>query len=120
MRQRTLFLLLDVVVAALLVGGEEGEGDHRAAGGKLGVAPGRRRRAEPERDRQSAGVGHLRGERALPDQVVEGELVAVQLPLELLRVRNESPAGWIASWASCAFFTLRAYWRGASGIESGP
>ncbi len=30
-------------------------------------------------------VGHLRGERALPDQVVERQLVAVQLALQLLR-----------------------------------
>ena len=93
MRERALLLLLDVVVAALLVGGEEAaERDHRPGGGELGVAPGRRRRAEPERDGQAARVGHLRGERPLPDQVVEGELVPVQLALELLR-RPEGVAG---------------------------
>ena len=92
-RERTLLLLLGVVVAALLVGGEEAaERDHRARGGELGVAPVRRRRAEPQRDGLPARIGHLRGERPLPDQVVEGELVPVQLALELLR-RPEGVAG---------------------------
>jgi hypothetical protein len=35
-------------------------------------------------------------------------------------VRKLSPAGRIASCASCAFFTLRLYWRGCSGTYSAP
>ena len=31
-----------------------------------------------------------------------------ELPRDLVGVRNESPAGRIASWASCAFLTLRS------------
>ena len=33
---------------------------------------------------------------------------------------NCDPAGRIASWASCAFFTLPRYERGASGRNSAP
>ena len=35
-------------------------------------------------------------------------------------MRNESPAGRIASCASCAFFTLLVYTRGESGTYSAP
>ena len=73
-----------VVVAALLVGGEEAaEGDDRAGGRELGVAAVRGRRAEPHRDGLAAGVGHLRGDGALPDQLVERELVAAELAGQL-------------------------------------
>src|SRR4026207_2436991 len=86
MRERALLLLRAVVVAALRVGGEEAaERDHGPGGGELRVATGRRRRAQPERDRQAAGVRPLRGARPFPDQVVEGELAPVRPPCELLR-----------------------------------
>ena len=92
-RERPLLFALDLLVAALLVGRQEAtEGDHGARGGELGVAARLRCRAEAERNRQPARVGHLRGQRSLPDQVVERELVAVQLACEVLR-RAEVVAG---------------------------
>ena len=54
------------------------------------------------------GVVHLRGHRALPDQLVEAELVARQLACRLIGVRKVSPDGRMASCASWAFFTLRS------------
>ena len=67
-----------------------------------------RRAAEPHRHRRADRVGHLRGEGALPDQLVEPELVGLDSwPATSPGVRNVSPAGRIASCASCAFFTLR-------------
>ena len=92
-RKRPLFLPLGVVVAALLVRREEAaERDHGAGGRELGIGARGRLRPEAERDGHAARVGHLRGQRSLPDQVVERELVAVQLALELLR-RPERVAG---------------------------
>jgi hypothetical protein len=80
-RQAPLAVVLGgVLVAALLVGGEEAsERDHGSRGAELGVLAARGAGAEPDGHRLAAGVGHLRGERPLPDQVVERELVAVQL-----------------------------------------
>ena len=43
------------------------------------------RAAELDRRGRAAGVGHLRGDGALPDQLVEGELVAAQLAGDLGR-----------------------------------
>ena len=43
-------------------------------------SPADRRPAQPHRDGGADGVGHLRGQRALPDQLVETELVAGQGP----------------------------------------
>ena len=52
-----------VVVAALLIRGEEAaEGDHGARGGELGVAAAARARAEPERHGEPARICHLRGD----------------------------------------------------------
>ena len=54
------------------------EGDGRAARREetVGRVVGRRA-ADPDADGDAAGVGHLRGEGPLPDQRVEGELLAV-------------------------------------------
>ena len=102
--------VLRLVVAALLVRGEESaERDHGARRAELGVASVRSGRAEPQRDGLPAGVLHLRGDRPLPDELVERVLVARELALaRRAGMRNVSPAGRIASCASCAFFTLRS------------
>ena len=46
--------------------------------------PSAARRADADRDRLAARIGHLRGDGALPDEVVEGCLVALELALHLL------------------------------------
>ena len=83
-----------LLVAALLVGLQEAaEGDDRAARGELGH---RRALHRASRDddgcRRSFRVGHLRGDRALPDQVVELPVVATKHTLEL-PWRTEGVAG---------------------------
>ena len=65
--------------------------------------------ADAQRDGPALRVRHLRRDRAHPDQLVERELVARQLAAATCcGVRKESPAGRIASCASCAFLTLRS------------
>ena len=60
-----------------------------------------------DRDRPAAGIGHLAGDRPLPDQVEEPELVGRQAAsLSASGSSNGWPAGRIASWASCAFLTF--------------
>src|SRR5262249_40181568 len=71
---------------------ETAEGNGRARGAELGIFAGRRRRAEANGDGRAGRILHLRRDRALPDQVVERELVARQLDLHLLR-RAEAVAG---------------------------
>ena len=57
--------------------------------------------------RAAAGIGHLAGDRPLPDQVEQPEFVGVQLVLQRLRASSNGwPAGRIASWASWAFLTF--------------
>ena len=110
-QQRLAVVELGVgVVGALDVGPEvAGERDRAARRSPLGVAPVAPRVAARRTDTDcAAGVGHLRGDRALPDQVVEAQLVAAQLAASDSGVRNESPAGRIASCASWAFLTLRS------------
>src|SRR5205823_4762542 len=69
-------VLRRLLVATLLVGGEEAaEGDDRAGGRELGVLSGARLGAQSHRDGLAARVRHLRGDGALPDQVVQGGLV---------------------------------------------
>ena len=98
------------IVGALDVGPEvAGEGDGAAGGGELGVAAVGGRGADAHLDRLAPGVDHLRGDGALPDQLVEAELVAAAARRTAdSGVRNDSPAGRMASWASCAFLTLRS------------
>ncbi len=76
-----------LLVATLLVCREEAtEGDDRPARRQLDLSGGRSL-GEARRDLdgcgRAAGVGHLRGDRALPDQLVEGELLAAQLAGDL-------------------------------------
>ena len=75
--------------------------------------------AQAHLDALAPGVGHLRGDRPLPDQVVEAELVAVQAGAA--RASGTSrPPGRIASWASWAFLTFLSYRRGEPGTYSAP
>ena len=82
-----------LLVEALDVGLEEtGERDGAATGAEnhlLARACGAR---DPQRQRRAARIVHLRGHRALPDQLVEPELVGVQLTVQLAR-RLEHIAG---------------------------
>ncbi len=80
-RQAALLLVgCDRLVAALLVGEHEAaERDHGAGGAELGVAAVGGRGADAHRDGLAARIRHLRGHRALPDQVVERRLVALDL-----------------------------------------
>ena len=70
------------VVLALDVGPQEpGEGDDPAAGRELGLLAGGHARRAPSADQADLGAGpggvvHLGGHRALPDQLVQAELVA--------------------------------------------
>ncbi len=76
--------VLRLVVAALLVRSEEApERDHGAGGAELGIPPVGCGRAEPQRDGLPAGILHLRGDRSLPDELVEGVLVARELTLHI-------------------------------------
>src|SRR5699024_9949403 len=94
----TLVAALGVVlvpggVAALLVGGQETpEGDHgagRPEGGGAVVL------GELQLDRRGGalGVGHLGGDGALPDQLVEAELIAREGPGHLGRGAEAVPGG---------------------------
>ncbi len=75
-----------VVVDRLLVRREEAaEGDHGAGHRELRVATVGRDGAETDRRGLAPGVGHLRGDGALPDEVVEREVVAAQLAGDLRR-----------------------------------
>ena len=77
------------LVTALLVGGEEAaERDDGAAGGELDRSCRRtvvEGRAEAHGCRRATGVGHLRGDGALPDELVEGVVLPAQLPCHLGR-----------------------------------
>src|SRR5690606_39217271 len=73
------------VVAAVAVDGLPAwEGDRAPGGGPLGLHAVGGRGADPGGDRVAAGVGHLGGEGALPDELVEPELVPAQLAPELV------------------------------------
>src|SRR4029077_6698736 len=71
---------------------EAGKRDRLAGGGELSVAPAGRDRAESHLHALAARVGHLRRDRALPDQVVQAELVPAQLVAHVVR-RAERVAG---------------------------
>ena len=82
-----------LLVGVLDVGAQEaGEGDRPAAGGEHDGLVGHRRAADADRHGRADRVGHLRGERALPDQLVEPELVGGQLVRDLAG-RAERVAG---------------------------
>src|SRR5690606_855928 len=73
-------------VATLLVRGEEAaEGDDGARGAEGGVTADGDRRRQAARRRRAARVGHLGGDGALPDQLVQLELVARELARHLTR-----------------------------------
>ncbi len=73
-----------LLVEALDVGLEEtGERDGAAAGAEHDLLARAGGSGDPQRQRGAAGVGHLRGDGALPDQFVEPELVGVELRVQL-------------------------------------
>ena len=78
-----------LLVPALLIGGEEAaEGDDGAGGTELDLTRGRlaiQRRAQLHRRGRATGIGHLRGDRPLPDQLVEREVLAPQFSGHLRR-----------------------------------
>ena len=83
--------------------------ENSASAPASGAAPAGTVRHQADLGARPGGVGHLGGHGALPDEVVEAELVAVQLRgRPASGVRKVSPAGRMASWASWAFFTLRS------------
>ena len=72
------------LVARLHVGLQEArEGDRAAAGRELDGLVGGAAAGQPDAHRLPDGVGHLRGDGPLPDQLVEPELVAGQLRRQL-------------------------------------
>ncbi len=70
-----------------------GEGDGAPAGRHLGPLAAGRRRHQPHRDRPAGGVGHLRRQGALPDQLVQPQVGAGQLTGQLLRGAERLPRG---------------------------
>ena len=85
-REDTLGLVVGVLLASVLVGGAEaGEEGDRSRRGELHVTAVRGTGADGHGGRGHARVGHLRCESPLPDEVVEGELVAAQLSLNFAR-----------------------------------
>ena len=85
-RQHALLVVVAVLLAGVLVGGlESGEERDGARGRELHVATIRCRRTDAHRGGGDARISHLRGDRALPDHVVERELVSAQLTLDVGR-----------------------------------
>ena len=84
--QHALGLILGVLLTRVLVSGfEAGEERDGARCGEFHIAAIRCDRADRDGRGRDTSVGHLRGERALPDEVIEGELVGAQLALHLTR-----------------------------------
>ena len=86
-RQHALLVLerLVGIVGALDVGTEEArEEDRPSRGGEDRLLGVRRRRDQPHLHRLATGVGHLRRDGALPDQLVQPELRGVQLAGDLV------------------------------------
>ncbi len=93
-RQPTLGPAAILVVRALLVGGEEtGEDNDGARSGELGSAAVPSRGTDAHGGRGDLRIGHLRGQGALPDQVVEGEVVADQLTGDIGRGSEDVAGG---------------------------
>ena len=63
---------------------ETGEGNDLARGPEYAIASVRGCAADANRDRFSDGILHLRGNRSLPDEVIEGSFVARNLAGELV------------------------------------
>ena len=75
--------LLVVVAAPLLDLHPAPLGDDGAGGGELGVATRAGDRTQADGDGLAGGVGHLAGDRALPDQLVEPGLAGLDLVADL-------------------------------------
>src|SRR5439155_22366147 len=93
LRQAPLLVVVGCLVTALLVSEQEAaERDHRAGGCEFSLPSVRGVGLDPDGNGLAARVGHLGGDRALPDQVVEAELLAREPAGRLLR-RAEPVAG---------------------------
>ena len=83
-RQHALLVVVALFLAGVLVGGleasEEGDGARRR---ELHVTTIGGRGADADRGGGDARIRHLRGDRALPDHVVERELIGAQLALDV-------------------------------------
>ncbi len=85
-------LVVADLVRALLVGREEpGEQGHRARRGELDVPAVRGAGTQPHSGRRQPRIGHLGGDRALPDQLVQRELVGARLDRPAPRDGRTSP-----------------------------
>ena len=89
LRQRRLGVGVGRVVAPLLIDADEPVEDERLAGGAQPVAHVprvgcRRERFDVDPHLVEAGVGHLRRDRALPDQAVQPQLVGLEDPVHQL------------------------------------
>ena len=92
-RQHLLLGVAGRLVETFLVGEQEApEGDHGAGGRELGAAAVGGGGGDPHRDGLPARVLHLRCDGALPDQVVDVELLGRQLAAHLVG-RAEPVAG---------------------------
>ena len=92
-----LLRVVAALVAPLLVGEAEARrGDHRARGGghhAVALAVDVDAREHADRRRVPARIGHLGGDRALPDQVVQGQLLLGQGRGHLARRAEVVPGG---------------------------
>ena len=71
-----LGLLISLLLARVLVRRlESGKKRDGARGGELHITPIRRHRSQGHGRRRYARISHLRGECALPDEVIERELI---------------------------------------------
>ena len=107
-----LFRVVAPLVAALLVGQAEARGGDDRARGRgqhvVALAVDLDTGEHPDRRRVAEGVGHLRGDRALPDQVVQGQLLLRQGTCHLA-----GRAEVVAGGADRLVRLLRALRRGA-------
>src|SRR3954470_16648176 len=81
-----LVLAVGVVVTLLHIGAQEtGERDDLSGSAELCVFTRRRRARNTHAHRLSRRVGHLRRHSALPDQLIQPELIATQLAAHVAR-----------------------------------
>ena len=84
--QHPLALVVGVFLAGVLVGCLEAREEcHRARRRELDITAVSGPRADAHSRRSDASVCHLRGHGALPDEVVEGELIGTEFALDLAR-----------------------------------
>ena len=95
-QQRLALVAVGVALVAgldvhLAVAGERDRRAGRRANSAVGAVGGGG--PEPDAHRGAGGVGHLRGQRALPDQPVQRQLLAVQLAVHLVAASAAASSG---------------------------